>query len=282
MGEGDAAALIGRADNVLERTTVCAAALALAGCVAVPSGFYDSAPRDDPILGNCVWSGRFRPPVVYQESDQIRAYFEPGNLAAYRQAIAGAFAMPERPLIRVTVLDFYEMENGPIYLESEISVLVLHDGQLGWLVLTMPVTDSDACGGGRNALGTPKVMRRITLERQATRYVGTSYARGGQAPELTMTVDVGEPGEAARELLRFVAPVSEIYILHGRVVKYPGRRIPVYELESAAPGIWTVRLGQARLEFPRDPDNLLHRLGVGAPIAAYWGRMRLRYSITPR
>jgi len=261
-------------------------ALALAafafGCVTLPAGFYDYAPLDDPILGPCAWTGRFRPPVVYQESDHIRGYFEPANLAAYRQAIGSAFTMPERPLIRVSVLDFYEMENGPIYRESEVSVAVLHAGEPGWLILTMPVTDSDACGAGRNALGTPKVMRRITLERQATRYVGTSYARGGAAPEFTLTVDVGEPGAAARDVLRAVAPLAEIYILHGRVVKYPGRRVPAYELEQAAPDIWKVRLGKARLEYPSQSDDLLNRLGVGAPLAAYWGRMRLRYSITPR
>jgi Acetoacetate decarboxylase (ADC) len=261
---------------------LAAAALSLASCVTVPSGFYDSAPLGDPILGSCVWSGRYRSPVVYTESDHIRGYFEPANLAAYRAAIGAAFAMPQRPLIRVSVIDFYGMEYGPIYRESEISVLVLHEGQPGWLVLTMPVTDGDACGGGRMALGTPKVMRRITLEREATRYVGTSYARGGEATDFKLTLDVGEPGAAARELLRFVAPASEIYILNGRVVKYPGLRRPIYELEGLVPDIWTVRLGQVRLEYPRAADNLLHRLGVGAPIAAFWGRMHLRYSITPR
>ena len=61
-----------------------------------------------------------------------------------------------------------------------------------------------------------------------------------------------------------------------------GRRVPAYELEQAAPDIWKVRLGKARLEYPSQSDDLLNRLGVGAPLAAYWGRMRLRYSITPR
>jgi hypothetical protein len=259
---------------------VAVMAFVCAGCVTVPGGFYDSAPLDDPILGACARTGKYTS-FVYLESDHIRAYFEPANLAAYRQAIGTTFTMPERPLIRVSVLDFYGMESGPAYRETEISVAVLHDGAPGWLILTMPVTDGDSCAGGRNFLGTPKVVRHITLEREADRYVGTSYARGARAPELTLALDVAEPGTAARELLRATAPYSEIYILKGRVVKYPGRRVPVYELERAAPAIWSVRLGRARLEIPPEPDSLLQRLGVGAPLAAYWGQRRQRYSLVP-
>ena len=264
------------------RAVVVAATLVLAGCATLAPGFYDSARLDDPLLGGCAWSGRFRSPIVYQESDHIRGYFEAADLAAYRQAIPPPFTMPERPLIRVTVLDFYGMANGPVYLESEISVLALHKGQPGWFVLTMPVTDGDACWGGRTALGTPKVMRRITLERGADRYVGTSYARGGRVPELTLTLDAGESTEAAREVLHFVSPFPELMLLRGRVVKLGGGRGPVYDLERTAPSVWKVRLGQARLEFPREPDSLLHRLGVGRPLAAYWARLRFLYSLTPR
>jgi Acetoacetate decarboxylase (ADC) len=252
------------------------------GCAPLAPGFYDAAPIEDPGLANCLWSRRFNPPIVYQESDFIRAYFEPADLAAYRQAIPAPFAVPPRPLVRVSVLDFYEMVNGPLYLESEISVLAFHEGQPGWFVLTMPVTDGDACAGGRNALGTPKVMRRITLERGANQYVGTSYARGGRMPEFTLKIDVGEPGEAARELLRFVSPFPDFYLLRGRVLKFGGLPRSVVELESVAPGVWKVRLGHARLEFPREQESLLHRLGVGPPLAAYWGQMRLRFTITPR
>jgi hypothetical protein len=220
--------------------------------------------------------------VVYQESDFVRAYFEPSDLAAYRKAIPAPFALPPRPLVRVSVLDYYEMVNGPVYLESEISVLVLHDGQPGWFVLTMPVTDGDACGGGRYYLGTPKVMRRITLERRPDEYVGISYARGGRTPDFTLTLDVGEPGDAAREVLRFVYPFPDFYLLRGRVLRVGGLLRSVDELARVTPQIWKVRLGQARLDFPQESDSLLHRLGIGQPLAAYWGQMRFRFSITPR
>lgn len=109
MAEGRTSPMKGRS----VRAALCVAALAIAGCVSMPGGFYDSAPLDDPAVGGCGWTGRYASPVVYTESDHIRAYFEPANLAAYRQAIGSVFTMPERPLIRVSFLDFYGMANGP-------------------------------------------------------------------------------------------------------------------------------------------------------------------------
>ncbi len=259
-----------------------AAALVLAGCTSVAPGFYDAAPLADPQLASCVLTGRYNAPFVYLESDFVRTFFEPADLAAYRKAIPAPFAMPPRPLVRVSVLHFYKMEHGPVYYESDISVLALYDGQPGWFVLKMPVTDGDACAGGRNALGTPKVMRRVTLERGADRYVGTSYARGGVTPEFTLTLDVGEPGEPAREVLRSVSPFSDLYLLRGKVLRVGGLRRPIEDLESALPDVWKIRLGRGRLEFPRDEESLLNRLGVGPPLAAYWGQLRYRYSISPR
>jgi acetoacetate decarboxylase len=256
--------------------------VAAAGCVTVAPGFYDAARLDDPNFPRCAWSGRFKSPVIYQESDHVRGYFAAADADAYRRAVPAQFAVPPHPLIRVTVLDFYEMVNGPVYLESEVSVLALHKGQPGWFVLTMPVTDGDACGGGRDALGTPKVMRRVTLERGDRRYVGTSYARGGKVPDFTLTLDVGDADQAARDVLREVSAVPDLMLLRGRAITLGGGRQPVYELERAAPGIWKVRLGQARLDFPREPESLLHRLGVGRALAAYWGQVRFRFSLTPR
>lgn len=256
--------------------------LALGGCAPIGSGFYDAAPIEAPGLPDCLWSRRFKSPIVYLESDHIRGYFEATDLAAYRRAMPASFGMPERPLVRISVLHYYGMENGPVYHESEVSVLALHEGQPGWFVLTMPVTDGDACAGGRNALGTPKVMRRITLERGAEQYVGTSYAQNGRTPEFTLRVDVEEPGEAAREVLRLASPLPDFYLLRGRVFKVGGLRRPVDEMARLAPEVWTVRLGQARLEFPHEQDSLLQRLGVGQPLAGNWGRMRYRFTITPR
>ena len=64
----------------------CAVAIhapsALAADPRPGAGFYDAAQLDDPSVGRCDWLGRERP-FVFQESDYIRGYFEPANLAAY-------------------------------------------------------------------------------------------------------------------------------------------------------------------------------------------------------
>lgn len=196
--------------NATRIRLVLAVVAAFAGCIAGSAsqaetkpgaGFFDAAPLDDPNLGRCDWLGRSSP-FVFQENDYIRGHFEPTNLAAYQQALPKPFTMPERPFIRIAFLDFYDMAQGPTYLETEVAVLGMYGAQPGWVVLTLPVTNGPACIGGRSIFGLAKVMRRITLERSATRYVGTQYVRGGAKPEITLTVDIGEPSPGARELLR--------------------------------------------------------------------------------
>jgi hypothetical protein len=237
-------------------------------------GFYDAAPLDDPAVGRCDWLGRARP-FIFQENDYIRGYFEPTNLAAYQQALPVPFAMPQRPLIRVSFLDFYDMAEGPTYLETEVAVLGMDGAQPGWVVLALPVTSGPACIGGRDLFGLTKVMRRITLVRAADRYVGTLYARGAERPDITLTVEIAEPGAAARELLRQYGVYPQFGLLKGRVLRFGGSGTSFADL--AARGDYQIKLGKARLEFA--PDSLLQRLGIGAPLAAHWLRIRVRYSI---
>ena len=96
---------------------VLSTALGVAGCASAPP-LYDDARTDDPELGVCRWSGRYQPPIVFLENRHMRGYFE---AADYRRAIPEGFAMPPRPMVRVSVLDFYAMENGPTYREAEVS-----------------------------------------------------------------------------------------------------------------------------------------------------------------
>ena len=199
--------------------------------------------------------------------------------------LPASFAMPERPLVFVSVIDFYGMINGATYLESVISVLGLHEGRPGFYIVSMPVTDGDSCAGGRNAFGFPKVVRRITLEGRSNRVVGVSYAPGGRVPEFTLALDGagGTPGEESHDVLRLVAPMPTFTLHQGRVLRFgsfSGGR-PAYDLERTWPTVWKVWLGHPSLEFSREPDHLLHRLGVGRALAGYWARTRWRSSITP-
>jgi hypothetical protein len=147
--------------------------------------------------------------------------------------------------------------------------------QAGWVVLTLPVTSGPACIGGRDLFGLTKVMRRITLARAAGRYVGTLYARGAEKPDITLTVEIAEPGAGARELLRQYGVYPQFGLLKGRVLRFGGSGTSFADL--AARGDYEIKLGKARLEFAS--DSLLQRLGVGAPLAAHWSRIRMRYSI---
>ncbi len=97
-------------------------------------------------------------------------------------------------------------------------------------------------------------------------------------PEMTRTWASGSVS-----LMRLVASMPSFTLYGGRVLRFgsfSGGR-PAYELERMAPAVWKVWLGQPSLEFPREPDHLLHRLGAGRPLAGYWARVRWRSSITP-
>ena len=109
-------------------------------------------------------------------------------------------------------------------------------------------------------------MRRITLERATDRYVGTLYARGGTKPDVTLAVDIGEPDKGAPELLRQYGIYPQFGLLQGRVLRFAGSGTSFAEL--ARRGDYQIRLGRARLDFPREQENLLQRLGVGPPLAA--------------
>jgi acetoacetate decarboxylase len=242
------------------------------------AGFFDAAQLDDPAFGRCAWMTRTGP-FVFQESDYIRGYFEPTNLAAYRQALPVPFTMPARPLIRIAFLDFYNMAQGPTYLETEVAILGMDGTQPGWVVLTLPVTNGPACIGGRDLFGLAKVMRRISFVRAADRYVGTLYTRGAEKVDFTLTVASGEPGAAARELLRQYGVYPQFGLLKGKVLRFGGSGTSFTEL--AARGDYQIKLGTARLDVSPDPDSLVNRLGVGAPLAAHWSRIRVKYSIKP-
>ena len=123
----------------------------------------------------------------------------------------------------------------------------------------MPVTDRDACSAGRAALGTPKVLRRVTLEG----YRGVSYERGGRAPEFMIELTPREvPG------LRGLTGLPDYTLLNGRV----------HEIRVGREADEVV-MGMPSLEAT--PASVPGRLGVGAAVGGYWARVRGRFSIAP-
>ena len=74
------------------------------------------------------------PPVrlISLENEEIYAYFEVANIQEYQKLVPSIFSMPERPLCRVVVVDFYKMESGPPYLEVRIQILVKYKKSPKW------------------------------------------------------------------------------------------------------------------------------------------------------
>jgi hypothetical protein len=226
---------------------------------------------------------------IFLEQESIFAYFEVTNINEYRKLIPSIFSMPERPLCRVAVVDHYKMESPAPYRESMIDILVKYKKSesekeiLTWHCLEMPVTTEEALWG-RFAYGEPKVLRKVTFEGYANKYVGTSYGRDGKTVALKLILEskkaILTPDE--KKFLDFISPVSSVTIKNGKVTEWGGMKYKMYELEKAAPQIWSIQFGDCSIEYPKDPKNYLNRLGLGKFIIGYWLKQKNRYSWTPK
>jgi hypothetical protein len=220
-------------------------------------------------------------PLVYLESNRITAFFEVKNVEEYEKLMPKIFTMPEKPICQITFQDNYKMEIGPTYLLSSISILVNHEGKLGWYVLTMPETHEVPVRRGVSISGWPKIVRKVTLVSNGDQYVGTSYEEDGKTPEFTLTLQLRKTplGSEEKQLYDLIAPIPSLTMKAGKVYRFGGSKYPVYNLEKAAPSVWQIKLGAGSVEYPKEPKNLLNRLGIGRCIAGYWGNMKSRYLI---
>lgn len=221
--------------------------------------------------------------LVYLESDRICAFFEVQNLKAYEKLLPRLFQLPDRPLCQISFSDNYKMENGPTYLLSSISILVNHGGKLGWYILTMPETHEEPVRRGVNAYGYPKIVRKVTLERSEGEYIGTSYEKDGRTVEFKMILRIKKTplGSEEKQFYDFISLFPSLTIKNEKVYKFGGNKTPIYNLEKTAPKVWKIKLGEASVEHPNDPQNLLYRLNLGRCITGYWGNLKHRYSIVP-
>jgi len=225
-------------------------------------------------------------PHIYLEQEAIVTYFEVNNINEYKKLIPSIFSMPERPLCRVRVIDYYKMESAPPYLESMIEILVKYkksqNGKeiLAWHYLEVPVTTENALFG-RFILGYPKVLRKVTFERYQNKYVGISYGRDGKTPTLKLILETrkAELTPDEKSFLGFISPIPSFTIKDGKVLKFAGSKYKIYELEKVAPQIWKIEFGDCSIEYPNDPKNYLHRLGIGKFITGYWLKQKYRYTL---
>lgn len=228
-------------------------------------------------------------PHIYLEKELIVAYFEVTNITEYKKVVPNIFSMPERPLCRVSAVDYYKTEAGPPYLESIIEILVKYKKPQGgkeilaWYFLEVPVTTENALWG-RFVSGFPKVLRKITFERYENKYVGTSYGRDGKTPALKLVLQLrkGDLTPDEKSFLDSILPFPSFTIKDGKVRNwgvFGGGKYKVYELEKVAPQIWNIKFGDCSIEYPNDPKNYLYRLGIGKFITGYWVRLKYRHGL---
>jgi Acetoacetate decarboxylase (ADC) len=231
------------------------------------------------------------PPVklISLENEQIYAYFEAANIQEYQKLVPSIFSMPERPLCRVVIVDFYKMEAGPPFREVWIQILVKYKKSqnekemLAWYYIEEPVTTEEALWG-RFTGGFPKFLRKITFERYENKYVGTSYGRDGKTIALRLVLDTKKTGLTADEetFLNFVSPMRALTIKDGKVLEWGtvgGGKYKVQEVEKVRPEVYQVRFATCSIDYSKDPENYLQRLDIGRCISAYWLRLKLRYQL---
>jgi len=229
---------------------------------------------------------------IYREQDKIVAYFAVNNIKEYQKLVPNIFHLPSKHLCRVSVIDFYDMESGPPYLESAIDILVHYPGApgvketLGWYCLVMPVTTEEALWG-RFSWGFNKVRGKVVLERNELKYTGTSFTPGKQTPDFRLNLEVKktELTAAQKSFLDFVSPIPALTIKDGKILNWGatgGGKYKIYELEKAAPQIWKLKFGDCSIEYPQDPRNYLSRMDLGKVIIGYWLKQRYKYSLAPK
>jgi hypothetical protein len=231
-------------------------------------------------------------PFIYLEKETIDAYFEVTNVNEYKNLLPGFFSFPEKPMCRVAVVDYYKMESASPYQESMIQILAKYrkpkSGEeiFVWYCPEMPVTTEEALWG-RFLGGFPKVLRKITFEGYANKYVGTSYARDGKTVALKLILELRKGGLTRDEkrVLDLISSVFFVTIKNGKVLIW-GKTSPIknmiYELGKVAPEIWKVEFGNGSLEYPTDPKNYLYRLGLGKFITGYWLKQKYRFTLRAR
>ncbi|OGP63410.1 MAG: hypothetical protein A2170_06775 [Deltaproteobacteria bacterium RBG_13_53_10] len=229
-------------------------------------------------------------PHIFLEQESIIAFYEVTNIDEYKKLIPSIFSMPERPICKVAVYDFYKMESGPPYFESLIQILVKYkrpqSGEeiLAWYFLTMSVTSEEALWG--RFAGYPKVQRKVAFERYVSKYVGISYDRDGKTPAFKLIFELkkAELTPDEKSFIDFVSPIPILTIMDGKVINRGivgggGVKHKIYECEKVAPKIWNIRFGDCSIDYPNDPNNYLHRLGMGRFISGYWLKQKARYQI---
>jgi hypothetical protein len=100
--------------------------------------------------------------------------------------------------------------------------------------------------------------------------------------KLILELKKGRPTRDEKRFLDFVSPIPGLTIRGGKAINrgvVGGGKYKIYELENVAPKVWNIKFGDCTIEYPNDPNNYLHRLGIAKFITGYWLDQKYRYKI---
>jgi hypothetical protein len=126
--------------------------------------------------------------------------------------------MPDEPLIRACVIDYYKMDKATQpYLEAAVYLLARYEGKPAWHCVTMPVTSDEARIGGIYYLGYPKIMGDVTLKRGRSTYTGQLKLNG----KTVMTIPLEAKGHMVtaeeKQWFEKLKAIPQLNILNGKI-----------------------------------------------------------------
>jgi hypothetical protein len=192
------------------------------------------------------------PRYTYHEFDGIVVFYKTRDVAIYRELLPTVFEMPDEPLVRAFVIDYYKMDKATEpYREAAVYLLAKYDGKPSWHCVTMPVTSDDARIGGIYYLGYPKIMGDVTLQRSRSAYTGQLNLQGKAVMTITLEAKGHMVTSEERQWFEKLKAIPSLNILNGKVYEPrfgsgSGERT-LLEIAETYPDKFQLKVGTARL-----------------------------------
>jgi hypothetical protein len=184
----------------------------------------------------------------FRELVAITAHFAPDDLGRYRRYLPERLDMPDRPVVKLFLVDYLQVSPWPLTRYQEWSMLLraAHEGVEGWFPVTMPVTTWVARQGGHH-LGFPKYLAAsIALIDDGRTAFGRATADG------RLDVSMRYCDDAPPILARWERDLRahDAFIEGDLIVLKPagvGPDVQRVSFEEVAPSRWTTRHGSVEL-----------------------------------
>jgi len=202
---------------------------------------------------------------TYYEYDGVFVYYKTNDIDLYRSLLPKEFDMPEEPLVRVFVMDYYKMDKATKpYREAAVYLLAGYRQKPGWVCLTMPVTSNTARIGGIIFQGYPKIMADVRFNREPSKYTGTLFLKNKTVLEVEFIS--GKDGAVSQKeeawFKRFQG-LGDFNFLNGKVFEPEfGGRENILEVSRAYPDKLAIKTGTARvMHYPEAAGGYSEQLG---------------------